>query len=101
MYIESIYHTSLLNRLHRHNQMSVLRLSIPRSDRSHSAKQFYLLGRLHFARRRNRTEQNMASTRFLSQAKVQLSVLFDENAFDEVTFRRTGNSTKTFDEVSL
>ena len=36
----------------------------------------------------------------LSQVKVRLRVVFDENAFDEVTFRRTGNSTKTFDEVS-
>ena len=48
MYIESIYHMPSLNRLHRHNQMSVLRLSIPRSDSSHSAEHFYLPGRLHF-----------------------------------------------------
>ena len=48
MYIESIYHMLSLNRLHRHNQMSVLHLSIPRSDSSHSAEQFYLPGHLHF-----------------------------------------------------
>ena len=45
MYIESIYHMPSLNRLHKHNQMSVLRLSIPRSDSSHSAEQCYLPGR--------------------------------------------------------
>ena len=35
-----------------------------------------------------------------AREKFRLSVVFDENAFDEVTFRRTGNSTKNFDEVS-
>ena len=35
-----------------------------------------------------------------AREKFRLSVVFDENAFDEVTFRRTGNSTKKFDEVS-
>ena len=47
-----------------------------------------------------RIEQNMASTRYFEVGKIRLSVVFDENAFDEITFRRTGNSTKTFDEVS-
>ena len=28
------------------------------------------------------------------------SVVFDENVFDEMTFRQTRNLTKTFDEVS-
>ena len=42
MYIERIYHMPSLNRLHRHNQMPVLRLSIPRSDSSHSAEQLYI-----------------------------------------------------------
>ena len=46
-----------------------------------------------------RIEQNMASTRYFEQGKNS-TVVFDENAFDEITFRRTGNSTKTFDEVS-
>ena len=32
--------------------------------------------------------------------KFRLSVFFDENTFDEVTFRRTGNSTENFDELS-
>ena len=32
--------------------------------------------------------------------KFRLSVVFNENAYDEMIFRRTGNSTKTFDEVS-
>ena len=36
----------------------------------------------------------------VSYGKFRQSVVFDENAFDEVTFRQTGNSTKTFDEVS-
>ena len=35
-----------------------------------------------------------------SREKFRLSVVFGVDAFDEVTFRRTGNSTKTFDEVS-
>ena len=38
----------------------------------------------------------------MSPGKIRLCVVFDENAFDEVTFRRgNGNSTKTLDDVSF
>ena len=49
-----------------------------------------------------RIEQNRAwrPRDIVSYGKFRKSVVFDKNAFDEVTFRRTGNSTKTFDEVS-
>ena len=54
-------------------------------------------GRIKYRIEQNRTWDLQG---ILSQGKIRLSVVFDENAFDEVTFRRTGNSTKTFDEVS-
>ena len=55
---------------------------------------------LSLAEYKYRIEQNMASTSYFEQGKNRLNVVFDENAFDEITFRRTGNLTKTFDEVS-
>ena len=101
MYIESIYHMPSLNRLHRHNQMSVLRL------RSQDRTVLIVLNNsiypgVYNELREEEIEQNRTwrLRDILSKAKVRLSVVFDENAFDEVTFRQTGNSTKTFDEVS-
>ena len=48
--------------------------------------------------------QNMASKRPFEPSseyeKLRQSVVFDDNAFDEVTFQRTGDSIKTLDEVS-